>query len=664
MLVILLCITLCLTLCLDHSVAQQSPSSTPPASTTPPAAAQPWFVFGSQNGDAPVMLMGSYRILGQTANRQGTFQEKPPDLWRMEINPTISLYGIPLTANLLLSSEQSGLRQDINAFSISLDPEAVKRIVTARAYRALNDFARSEGGELLDKYDEVQDSLEKYDPEKLKQLEQYKQLEKLRDVAHGDLTGYGDLMQQMGFMSDVESVMAALPTLAVGALFPTFTPLTVSGVRLDGGSAEWNPGMFYVHVAGGKTQRPLLRLDTARVDSGVFANYDNSAFGRMMYAGRLGIGRRDGAHLIFNGVYTIDDRTSIPLSDTNTALTPQKNMLAGLDFKTELIPGVWTLQGEGAVTLTVSDQNAPKFSTDAVPDILLGFVDSSASAYFDWALTGSTQIDIRSTGTRFRASTRRIGPGFRALGVPNLRTDVFRYDARVDQSFWQRQFSVGLFFRRDQDNLLPWKRSTTTITSIGATMGLNIRKYPYLRLSYAPYAQINNDPDPALQIDNNIAVITVASGYNYRIGSLSANTTVNVGSQASSTVNGIADYAVLTLNANQSVSMAFPLTLSAGLGYISQKAAGSPDNVIYTVDGSASYGMFDFMSLTGGLTLAFDDTYGTRTGFFFGLGAALGEYANIDIRAERNLFNERLNPPVYGGTYQETIFRASISRSW
>jgi len=621
-------------------------------------------VFGSQNGDAPVMLMGSYRMIGQTANRQGTFQEKPPDLWRMEINPTISLYGIPLTANLLLSSEQDGLRQDINAFSITLDPEAVKRIVSARAYRALNEFARSEGGELLDKYDDVQDSLAKYNPDQLKQLEQYKQVEKLRDVANGDLTGYTDLMQQMGFMSDVEAVMAALPTIGVGALFPTFTPLTVNGVRLDGGSAEWNPGFFYVHVAGGKTQRPLLRLDTARVDSGVFANFDNSAFGRMMYAGRIGIGRRDGAHFILNGVYTIDDRQSITFSDTNSSLTPQKNMLMGLDFKTELIPGMWTLEGEGAVTLTVGDQNAPKFSTKAVPDILLGLVDSSASSYFDWAVTGSTQLDIRSTGTRFRASTRRIGPGYRALGVPNLRTDVFRYDARIDQSFWQRQFSVGLFYRRDTDNLLPWKRSTTTITSLGATLGLNIRKYPYLRLSYAPYAQINDDPEPNLQIDNNITVLTAASGYSYRIGDLSANTTLNAGSQSSKTINGIADYAVLTLNGNQSISFTFPLTLSAGMGYISQKSTGSPDNTIITVDGSVNYGIFEFMSVSGGLTLAFDDTFGTRTGYFFGLGATLGEFANVDIRAERNLFNERLNPPVYGGTYQETIFRASISRSW
>lgn len=639
-------------------MSQQSPAPQTPATDSP------WFVFGAQNGDAPVMLMGSYRIFGQAADRQGTFQEKPPDLWRMELNPTISLYGVPLTANLLLSSEQSGLRQNINAFSIALDPEAVKRIVTARAYRALNDYARSEAGDLLEKYDDVKDSLSKYDPEKLKQLEQYKKVEQLRDVAKGDLTGYGDLLQEMGFMSDVEALMSALPTIGVGALFPTFTPLTVNGVRLDGGSAEWNPGVFYVHLAGGKTQRPLLRLDTARVDSGVFANYDNSSFGRMMYAGRIGIGRRDGAHVFFNGVYSIDDRSSIAIVDTNTALTPQKNMLMGLDFKTELIPGVWTLEGEGAVTLTVSDQNAPKFSTDAVPSFLLGLVDSSASAYFDWAVTASTQLDMRSTGTRFRASARRVGPGYRALGVPNLRTDVFRYDARVDQSFWQRQFSVGLFFRRDQDNLLPWKRSTTTITSIGATMGLNIRKYPYVRLSYAPYAQINNDPEPLLQIDNNITVITAATGYSYRIGDLSASSTINVGSQASKTINGIADYAVLTLNGNQSISMTFPLTLSAGLGYISQNAAGSPNNSIITVDGSANYGIFEFMSVSGGLTLAFDDTYGTRTGYFFGLGATLGEYANIDIRAERNLFNERLVPPVYGGTYQETILRASISRSW
>ncbi|HCN05599.1 MAG TPA: hypothetical protein DIS79_08260 [Bacteroidetes bacterium] len=624
----------------------------------------PFVVFGSRSGEAPVIVTGSYRLLGQSASRQGSFQEKPPDLWRAELNPSLLFYGIPLTASVLVSSEQRDVRQNINAFSLTLDPDAVRRIVTQRAYAALNDYARTEAGQLLDSYDEVRDSLQRVDPERLKELEEYRKLQQMRDVAKGDISDYTDVLSSMGFMSDVERVMASLPTVGVGTVFPTFTPITLSGARIQGAMLEWNPGWFYVHVTGGTMQRPLLRFDSVRVDSGLFTSADNSAYGRHLYAARLGVGRRDGSHVFLTGMFVEDDPVSVALTDSNTALTPQKNMLTGLDLRVEPIEGVWSMQAEAAVSLTVADRTAPTLSDDDVPGFLLGLSDSSASSYFDWAATAQTAVNIRETGTRFTASIRRIGPGYRALAVPNLRTDILRYDVRADQSFWKRQMSVGLFYRRDLDNLIPWKRSTTTITSLGGTLGLNIRRWPFLRVSYAPYAQINDATDTLLRFDNRTTVLNVTTGYNYRIGSMGAGTTLTYGQQNSSTLRGASDYGVTSVNVQQSLSFVFPLSVTAGLGYIVQSAAGQPDNGIVTVDIGGSYSVFDELSCNAGLMLALDDTYGARSGYHIGVTAALGEYANIDIRAERNIFDERVVPAVYGGTYRETIFRATISQSW
>lgn len=623
-----------------------------------------FFVFGADKGEAPVIFTGGYRILGQASNRQGSFQEKPPDLWRMELNPTLTIYGVPITANILMSSEQSGIRQDINAFSLMLDPDAIKRIVTQRAYRMLEDFARSESGELLENYDAVRDSLAQYDPERLQQLDAVRKVQEMRDVANGDVTGYTSYLQQLGIMSDAEEFISHLPTVGVGTVFPVFSPITVSGVRLQGGSLEWNPGWFYIHLATGTTQAPLTRLDTFRLDSGLYANYDQSSFGRRLSAAKVGFGRKDGPHLFFTGVYTIDDRTSLSIVDSNTSLTPQKNMLGGLDFKVEPIEGIWSLQAEAALSLTAGDQNAPQFASKDIPQFLLDLVDGSSSTYVDWALTAATTVNVRSSGTRLSASVRRVGPGFRALGVPNLRTDIFRYDARIDQALWKRQMTVGLFMRRDRDNLIPWKRATSTITSIGATLGLNIRKWPYLRLSYAPYVQESDATNPLLQYVNRTTMITAASGYSYRIGELGAGTNINVATQNSETKGNLYDYRVTSINLSQNLSLEIPLTLGLGLGYIVQTSEQAGRNTIYTVDGSASYYFFDVVNTSGGLTVAIDDTYGTRTGFFLGVNAPLWEYAVVDLRVERNLFNERVTPPVLGGTYQENIVRLSISRSW
>lgn len=623
-------------------------------------------VFGSDKGDAPVMITGGYRIMGQSANRVGTFQERPQDLWRMELNPTLTVYGIPLSGSILLSSEQAGIRQDINAFSLTLDPEALQRIVLTRAYSALTDLYASDDAALLRDLDGLRDSLKIADPAKLEQLEAWQTIQQARELGNLDVSQTGDALRTLGLMSDVEDIVSKLPTIGVGTIFPTFTPLTVSGVRLQGGSIEWNPGgVVFLHAAYGTTQRPLTRLDTIRVDTTLTTSFDNSAFGRNMIAGTVGVGRKEGAHLFVTGVHIIDnlEQSEIP-SDSTASITPQKNMVLGLDFRVEPLPGIWTLQGELAGSVTVGDRNAPSFGTPAVPGFLLSAADSSVSSFIDWSLVSSTSINLRESGTRITGSYRRIGAGFRSLAVPNLRTDLLRYDARFDQTLWKRQLSVGLFYRQDADNLIPWKRSTTTITSFGTTVGLNIRRLPFLRLSYAPYVQENDATNPLLQFVNRTSMVMVASGYSYTVDDLQCNTTINGARQWSETKDQRSDFAVTTANVSQLVTFAEPLTLGGGFGYIGQVVPGEPINTIWTVDGSAAYTLWESTTVTGGLSLAFEASRSNRAGFFFSINTPIGEYAVVDFRAERTLFSERVVPNILGGSYNETIIRASISRSW
>lgn len=624
-----------------------------------------WLAFGGQAGPAPVTITGSYRLIGQASNRQGSFSDKPPDLWRAEVNPTLSIYGIPITANLLVSSEQQGFQQNINAFSIALDPDAIKRIVTQRAYRALDDFSRSEDAVLLNDFANVKDSLAQYDPEKLKQLEQMRELEQFRDVAQGDITNYSDLLTNLGLMSDVEKVMTNLPAVGFGAVFPTFTPTTLSGSRIEGGYAEWNPGgAFYIAGVGGTTLRPLRRVDSMRVDTTVYTTVDNSNYGRKLYGGRVGVGQKNGEHFILTGLYSIDDASSIALPDTGVALTPQTNYLAGMDLKLEPIEGVWLLEAELNGSLTVGDQNAPSFANDDVPSFLAELVDTSTSVYYDWALTAGTVVTLRETNTKITGSLRRIGPGYRALGVPNLRTDYLRYDVRLDQRFWQRQISLGLFMRRDQDNLIPVKKATSTLFSIGGTFGLNIRKWPYLRVSYAPYVQETDAADTTLKYRNETVLWSVATGYPYRIGDLGANTNITFSRQDAVTKNNLYDYRVTSITALQSISFQFPLSVSGGLGYIAQTSTQAPDATIWTIDLSGNYALSEIFSASAGITLALDNTNGDRNGYFVSILARLGDYADIDLRAERNQFNEFATPPVLGGSYSENIFRVVVSKVW
>jgi hypothetical protein len=612
-----------------------------------------------------VTVTGSYRLLGQASSRVGTFSQKPPDLWRAEVNPTLAIYGIPLTASFLVSSEQQGLQQNINAFSLTLDPAAIKRIVTQRAYRALDGYVRSEAGEMLRNYEGVKDSLGQYDPERLKELEQMRELEKMRDLSNGKIDGYEDVLNEMGLMSDVEQFMTNLPTVGVGNVFPTFTPITLSGARINGAWGEWNPGQaFYIAAVGGTTQRPLRRVDSMRVDTTVYTTIDNSDFGQSLYGGRLGVGDKDGAHFIVTGIYSVDDASSLVVPDSGSTLTPKKNYLASMSLAIEPVPSVWTLEAELAGSMTVGDQNAPKILAEGIPEFLADMMDSSSSAYVDWAASATTTVTVAPTDTRLTASLRRIGAGYTALGVPNLRTDYFRYDVRVNQRLWKRQLTLGVFMRRDRDNLIPIKRATSSLFSLGATAALSIRRLPYLRVSYAPYVQESDATDTLLQFRNRTVLWSVAGGYAYRIGSLGANTNITVSRQDAETKNNLYDYRVTSINASQTISFLFPLSLTGGLGWIRQTSVQSPSTTIITVDLSAYYSFNNILSANGGINLALDEVYGTRSGYFLGVTARLGNYADIDIRAERNIFNEQFQPPVLGGSYVENIFRATISKYW
>ena len=646
---------------------------------TLPVHAQSWFGLGSGTGDAPIVLTGSYRILGQSSNRQGSFQEKPPDFARAELTPTMIFFGVPVSATLLYSTEQRDIKQEINAFSLNLDPEMLQRIVEQRAYRALEQFMVSDSGTVLHQASDVVDSINgiidsvKAIADSTKALvgqvtsriEQYRKIEEMRSTAGSSPLEYADALESLGLLSSTEKIMMWLPKVGLGTIFPTLTPLTVSGTRVEGTSIEWNPGkVFFISALKGTTQRPLARTDGLRIDTTIYTNLDNADFGRSITGARVGFGAKDGPHWMFTGVYTTDDVLSAPLRDSMSISAPQRNVLTSMDFRVEPIKGVWTIDAEVAGSITVGDLNAPKFSTDQLPKFLLDLIDSSSSAYADWAGTASTALSIAGTGTRLSGAVRRIGTGYRALGVPNMRVDVLRYDAKLDQSMFRRQLSIGVFARRDQDNLVPLKRATTMTTSMGANMNVSIRRLPYVRLSYMPFVQESDATDSVYAYANRTTMWTAATGYSYRIGEMSASTHLTYSRQESATSVPSGDYAVVSATGSQSLAFVFPLSLSFGLGLIQQTSAVSADATIITGDGSFAYSFDDALSANGGITLALDRTYGDRVGYQLGITAHFEDIADIDLRAERSIFDERFTPAVLGGSYQESVFRVVVSKSW
>lgn len=638
----------------------------------------------SEVGTPAVRLFGTSRISTQYADVRGAYQGLPAKFARWEFDPSIALWGIPFSSHLFLSSERDRFGESINTFNFNFSirssdlQEYIRRRVEDRI-ESLRSAASAEAAadttvsDIQNTADSLQQDAARID-EARQQVEEKRakaeseiaQLEDLRNIRDSKLPEQAKKLEQLGVISGTEQFLLNFPYIGIGMNHPNYSPLTLSGLAVNGLDMEFNPGKFYLAFSYGTSEKPVqapaIVLPTTPVDS--LLNPDslvNRTYDRKVIAGRIGYGRKGGDHVFFTMLHARDDANAMAFDTNNVILTPKENLLLGLDLRILGFDENLSLDGEivGSV-LTENTHNAP-LDNDDIPSFLTDLIEPKMSTHVDYAYALKLQYAIPETYTRMSGSVRMIGPGFSSLGVPYLRSDLFRYEARIDQGFLRRQITVGGFYRHERDNLIPWKRSTTTLDGYGVNLGLNFRDYPYLQLLVSPYTQRNNSQDSAFKLNNRTLLISAATGYSYRIGTLLGTTNLTYGLQTSNTERALSDFRSNTYSLNQSVGFEFPLLLAAGVGLTEQKYS-TLNNSITFVDASASYTFADSWTATAGATLMSEES-GERTGYYVGTSMPLWELGTLDVRAERNAFNNKavlyLDAPP-----DEFILRATLSTSW
>ncbi|MDB5035136.1 MAG: hypothetical protein JWQ98_2377 [Chlorobi bacterium] len=614
---------------------------------------------------SPFRFSGSARLYAQTANRQGTYQETPADFVRMELSPTLSFYNVPFTVNLVLSTEQSVYRQNMNSISFDLDYHKLEGEILQRAYDKVSEIEElkrlqdAAGG-----VERLRDSLGGIGEEKLRELDQLKEyadIEKIKDKA---LSESMSELDKLGLVSASEKFFANFPALSVGVTYPNYTPLTLNDVPVTGANVEWNPGMFYVAAAAGKTQRAIL-LPRSFQPGAIDTVLNNPSYTRTLFAARLGYGKKDGGHFIVTGVYAKDDKSSLPLDSNGLPVTPKSNYVLGMDVNVPLFEDHFLLQAEGSGSLLTGDQEAARFKSSEIPDFVQNSVDPNISSVVDYAYALRSIIRLPETDTRLTASLKKVGPAYFSLGVPSLRNDNLRWDANLEQKFLRRQITATVFVKRDLDNVFPtFKTAQTSIFSYGVGLGLNFSKYPYLRLQYSPYEQRYSDVSDTLNpvdINNTTSLLSATAGYNYKVFGINGGTTVNYSQQTSNSYQGISDYGVTTIGANQFVNFAFPLSLSVGVTSSSLRAAGDSANTLLSVDLGASYTAFDVWNNTAGFNISKQGGTDDNVGFFITSSIGLWDFGVFEVSAQRNVYRSFV---VSTSNYNEFLLSATLSTRW
>ncbi|NQU88346.1 MAG: hypothetical protein HQ541_21570, partial [Mariniphaga sp.] len=98
---------------------------------------------------SPVQFHGSNTLVGQYSNMQGIGSEIPPSFFRNDLQMTLSVYDIPISATFFITSMERDYRQSIKNFRIHFDARELlkskglgdaENIISSVAFYKLNNL--------------------------------------------------------------------------------------------------------------------------------------------------------------------------------------------------------------------------------------------------------------------------------------------------------------------------------------------------------------------------------------------------------------------------------------------------------------------------------------------------------------------------------------------
>ncbi len=432
--------------------------------------------------------------------------------------------------------------------------------------------------------------------------------------------------QRFTISADPSQLFRAVPVLSwfsdisLGRTVPSYSRYTLEGTRVDGVSVVMDPGALHLAFVAGRAERS--------------GGGRRPGFNRYVMGGQLGAGKSDRSHFHLTVVRVHDDPSSLTGENRPAGVRPMETLAAGLKGGLVAYERKISLSGEIAGSVFTRDREASEitglFELPRTADQLL---NPNTSTSFDYAWNLNGRADFRST--RFRAGTEWVGPGYRTLGNPWLRRDLFSWQARVDQFFWNRRFSANVQTRRNRDNLIPWKEGTTTSTSWGFGAGLRIPGYPSVSVQIAPHFQEND----ARGVDITTLLVSVTSSYTYQIAGLQSTTSIFASWQDNSAHNPVMEYTRYTISVREVLRITRQLT---GSGSFSWSSTDFHARRVTITSGElgATYRSGSGYSMSGGARLSNQQGRGNRTGFYISGEVSLGWAGTLSVRAEQDYFRD------------------------
>jgi hypothetical protein len=604
-----------------------------------------------QNENRPFQLLfgGYHKMHFETSNQQLFGSDIPLSFFRWELEPTVGVYGVPLSMNLLYTTEDNdpGGNAGRFQFGLSLSSEQLENTIRAR---------------IQGKMDESIQQMMELDPATAMDSE-WAELEagmdRLADLQASLDAGPGKLneLQDLGLLTTSERLALRFPVLGIGSSYPQYSRYVMQGITVNGFHAEYMPGNAYLGTNFGNVRNP--RGSPGFSQFGVFNN------DRRIYAGRVGYGRPFGKHIHLMGVFVDESSLEETLNGTVFPQNPlMKNVITGIKFRVDAIRSRLNLSGELAGSFITRDTEAPILDNQnysSLP-IISSLINPNSSSSADAA--GLIEADMRfpDSGTRVRAGLNYTGPGYINLASPILQNDILEYSGGVEQSLFRRQMTMSVNFRTDRNNLDELKNYTRTSTRFDLQLALNFRNLPWLRLQFIPITQNNKASDIFAAASGeyrfNTTVINTVSGYTLPLGQILSTTIVNITRQVTDSDLAGANTSSFTFGLNQNAGIG---NTNIGAGYQRFSFTRLENTFVrhdLTLNGSIR--VLNSWLHEAGFKNSSGAQQVTVTGFYYRTSIPIRYLGTLEAMVD----NSRFSNDLLMGADGQTRFSMALTKSW
>ncbi len=274
-------------------------------------------------------------------------------------------------------------------------------------------------------------------------------------------------------------------TLSAGTVSPRFSKYSISGVTVTGGLLEINPGWFSLSLTGGRSQRAVSFSDEP--------GFREPAFERWLYAGRMGFGKKGRTEFAITGLYAYDVIESI---DETGDMLPSENLSLTPELRLSFLDGSLILESNVTVSAFTRDRQSEDIDLGdtEIPEFISDQYTPKRSSRIDYA--GEISGQVSAGPIRLNGLYERIQPGFRSMGLGQIRSDQELYRFRSQVRMFRGRANLSATFSQGQNNLLETRISTMNRQQLGTNLMLRFSQSVNLMLSYMRLTNENSPVDP------------------------------------------------------------------------------------------------------------------------------------------------------------------------